>query len=274
METIEMTQEVPACRVVIVGSSGRMGRMLTSRALAAGIDVEGIDQPLNDENLGKCANADLVIISVPAARFEGVVKKIVPFLRPDCILADITSVKEAPMRQMEKHWHGPVVGTHPLFGPRPDPDSDLPVCLVAGSGANQKNRDTVTGFFQNLGCRVFEATAEQHDKAMAAIQNMNFITNLAFFAAIAGRKDLLPFLTPSFKRRKDAAAKMLNEDAEMFMGLFEANPHSHEAVRKYRKMLNLAASGDIELLCRRAQWWWDDPVDDVRENEEAQCSRS
>ena len=99
-------------------------------------------------------------------------------------------------------------------------------------------------------------TAEKHDQAMARIQNMNFITNLAYFALLAGQEDLLPFLTPSFRRRRNAARKMLTEDAQLFAGLFEANPHSHEAVRQYRQMLNLAAAGDIDLLCRRAQWWW------------------
>ena len=77
-------------------------------------------------------------------------------------------------------------------------------------------------------------------------------------ALLAGQEDLLPFLTPSFRRRQNAARKMLTEDARLFSGLFEANPHSHEAVRQYRQMLNLAAAGDIDLLCRRAQWWWED----------------
>ncbi len=67
---------------------------------------------------------------------------------------------------------------------------------------------------------------------------------------------LLPFLTPSFRRRQQAARKMLTEDARLFTGLFEANAHSHEAVRQYRQMLNLAAAGDIDLLCQRAAWWW------------------
>ena len=80
--------------------------------------------------------------------------------------------------------------------------------------------------------------------------------SVAYFALLAGQKDLLPFLTPSFRRRQNAARKMLTEDAQLFAGLFEANPHSHEAVRQYRQMLNLAAAGDIDLLCRRAQWWW------------------
>jgi Prephenate dehydratase len=66
--------------------------------------------------------------------------------------------------------------------------------------------------------------------------SMNFITSVAYFALLAGQEDLLPFLTPSFRRRQNAARKMLTEDARMFAGLFEANPHSHEAVRQYRNM--------------------------------------
>lgn len=255
----------PSARILIVGSNGRMGKMLSARAREAGVEISGIDQPLDAETLAQAAGADMVILCVPARHLESTLKKLVPFLRPGCILADITSVKEAPMRHMEKHWHGPVVGTHPLFGPSPAPGSDLPVCMVKGKNAGEADAQKVRAFFETIGCRVFESDAVDHDKAMAVIQNMNFITNLAFFAATAHHKELLPFLTPSFQRRKDAAAKMLNEDAEMFMGLFEANPHSHEAVRAYRKMLNLAASGDIELLCRRAQWWWDE----ARANEEA-----
>lgn len=76
---------------------------------------------------------------------------------------------------------------------------------------------------------------------MARIQGMNFITSLAYFALLAGEDDLLPFLTPSFDRPQGRAArKMLTEDARLFAGLFEANPHSHEAVRQYRQILNLA----------------------------------
>lgn len=133
-----------------------------------------------------------------------------------------------------------------------------PVAVIPGRNATDKDLDLTEGFFTALGCRTFQTTAEKHDQAMARIQNMNFITNLAYFALLAGQEDLLPFLTPSFRRRRNAARKMLTEDAQLFAGLFEANPHSHEAVRQYRQMLNLAAAGDIDLLCRRAQWWWRD----------------
>lgn len=248
-------------RTALIGARGRMGAMLCARARAVGLNVAGTDQPLTPENLAAvCAGADLALICVPAAVFEQVLLRVRPHLPPQAVLADITSVKEQPLRQMERLWPGPVVGTHPLFGPHPDPESDLPVALTPGRAVGPEHLALVEGFFTVLGCRVFRTTAEKHDQAMARIQNMNFITNLAYFALLAGQDDLLPFLTPSFCRRRNAARKMLTEDAQLFAGLFEANPHSHEAVRQYRQMLNLAAAGDIDLLCEQAQWWWRDGV--------------
>lgn len=250
----------PPAKSLIVGSRGRMGAMLLERAQNAALDVAGIDLPLADLEKA-CAKKDMVLLCVPARSFEEVVCRVTPFMARDTILADITSVKEGPMRQMEKYWQGPVVGTHPLFGPATPPESGLSVALMGGQHAAQASIDSVAAFFRKLGCVTFETRAETHDMAMAKIQNMNFITNLAYFAALAGQKELLPFLTPSFERRRQAAAKMLNEDAEMFAGLFEANGHSQEAVRQYRRMLNLAASGDIDLLAKRARWWWENGVE-------------
>ncbi|MCB6542851.1 prephenate dehydrogenase [Desulfovibrio desulfuricans] len=239
-----------------------MGAMLLARAKAAGLNVAGADVPLTPEALAPaCAGADLAIICVPAAVFSEVVATVCPHLLPGAVLADITSVKEIPLQQMEKIWAGPVVGTHPLFGPKPDPQADQPVAIVPGAHAVQEHVELASGFFTALGCRVFCTTAEKHDKAMASIQNMNFITSLAYFALLAEHEDLLPFLTPSFRRRQNAARKMLTEDARMFAGLFEANPYSYEAVRQYRQMLNLAAAGDIDLLCQRARWWWQEEED-------------
>lgn len=247
----------PPAKTAIIGCRGRMGKMLLEKGEQAGLNVAGVSRPFTAEKLKEAlAGAELVIVSAPAKNFEEVIMGLLPYLEPNAILADITSVKAAPMRQMERHWSGPVVGTHPLFGPKNEPDADLPVALTPGKNASAKDAAKTAAFFDRIGCRVFETDPEKHDWAMARIQNMNFITNLAYFAVIAGQKDLLPFLTPSFERRRKAAGKMLTEDAEMFAGLFEANAHSQEAVRQFRKLLNLAASGDIDLLCQRAQWWF------------------
>ena len=252
-------------KTVVIGSQGRMGAMLIQRAQAAGLAIAGTDVPLTPEKLAHaCAGAAMAIICVPAAVFGEVTAAVCPHLPPTAVLTDITSVKEQPLRQMERLWAGPVVGTHPLFGPNPEADAELPVAITPGHNTGPEHLALVEGFFADLGCRTFLTSAEKHDKAMARIQNMNFITSLAYFALLAGQDDLLPFLTPSFRRRLNAARKMLTEDARLFSGLFEANAHSHEAVRQYRQMLNLAAAGDIDLLCERAGWWWQEEAPDTK----------
>ena len=114
-----------------------------------------------------------------------------------------------------------------------------------------------------MGFEAFEASAEDHDRAVARIQGLNFVTTVAYLAALADQPDIMEFVTPSFTRRLEAARKMLTEDDRLFVTLFDANPYGQEAVRLYRSMLNVAAGGDVELLAERAKWWWrsSDPDD-------------
>lgn len=243
-------------KTVIIGSEGRMGKRLLEEAEKYAMTCVGLDIPYEATDCTQTfQDAELAILCVPAAALSEVIEKLRVYFPPKMLLADITSVKEMPLKIMEKLWPGEVVGTHPLFGPNNDFDIGLSVAIVPGRG-EESSIQKVENFFKKLQCQVFRCSAKMHDIAMAKIQNMNFITNLAYFALLAEEEDLLPFLTPSFLRRKNAAQKMLTEDAPMFSGLFEANPYSHETVRQFGKMLNVAAGGDINLLCKRAQWWW------------------
>lgn len=241
--------------VAIIGHKGRMGNMLYSKLRRLGYNVCGIDLPLEDTYMG-CAGANVVLLCVPAAVLYEVCCKIVPYMKDGAILADITSVKVKAMTEMQKAWTGAVVGTHPLFGPAITEDMDLPCVLTMGEKATLEHYKIIESIFTHMGCRVFESSAKLHDEAMAAIQGLNFISNLAYFATLAHREEYLPFITPSFIRRKDSAQKSLTDDAQMFEGLFEANPYSQEMVRKFRGFLALAAGGDISLLLHRADWWW------------------
>ncbi len=244
--------------IVVVGSQGRMGAYFVRRLQKCKYTVHGIDIPLTAEVYAKaCAEAALVLLCVPAHAMKDVLIHMTPHMPKECILADITSVKVQALATMQKYWQGAVVGTHPLFGNKPQRGSDLGVTIVPAQGTAEEHVLFVENIFTALGCRVFRSTAEQHDKAMAAIQNLNFITSLAYFAALAQDENLLPFLTPSFKRRQDAAHKLLTEDAALFAGLYEANPYSQQLVRRYGTFLNIAAGGDTDLLINRAAWWWE-----------------
>ncbi len=250
-------------KILIVGSTGRMGSYLLRRLNALPkaqekFSVYGVDIPLDTDVLAaSCAQAALILLCVPAHALTEVLTLLVPHMPPDCILSDITSVKEQPLEKMQAHWSGAIVGTHPLFGNSTPKGSDLPVAIVPTVSCHEAQVRLVEELFLCLDCRVFRCTAQEHDKAMASIQNLNFITSLAYFAALAHDESLLPFLTPSFKRRQNAAQKLLTEDAPLFSGLYEANNHSQQMVRKYVSFLHIAAGGDLDLLAQRAAWWWE-----------------
>jgi prephenate dehydrogenase len=241
--------------VALIGSRGRMGSMLLQRMCAAGISAAGADQPLADAGLdGLCATAKLVLLCVPIAAMPEALRALRPHLRARQVLADIASVKVQPMAHMQEAYAGPVVGTHPLFGPENADEPRVAVC--PGAQAGEGDIRLVEDVFTRIGCTVFRTTAQAHDEAAAYIQGLNFVTSAAYFAALAEHPEFLPFLTPSFQRRREAARTMLTEDGPLFEALFEANPASQNAVRSYRDFLNLAAGGDLSLLRERALWWW------------------
>lgn len=254
-------------RVAIIGDRGRMGSMLKRRLEDAGHEARGADLPLDEESLAHaCADARAVFLCVPAAALEETARKVVPHLPADCALADITSVKMLPVRTMERVWSGPVVGTHPLFGPQ-TVAGHYAVTITPGRGWKEKEplpeQDAqavrlVEQLFESLGWSPFLCSPETHDRAMAAIQGLNYITSLAYFAMTSRKPELLPFLTPSFERRKESARTMLTCDSAMFAGIFAANPMSQEAVREFRSYLNVAAGGDIEVLAELAKKWFPD----------------
>ncbi|WP_458399678.1 prephenate dehydrogenase/arogenate dehydrogenase family protein [Mailhella sp.] len=245
-------------RVVIAGHRGRMGAMLLERfSLRQELDAVGVDLPFREEELAAaCRGARAVILCVPASAIAETAARFVPHMAPETILADITSVKELPLRDMESLWSGPVVGTHPLFGPTPAEGMELRVPVIPGRNASEGDIAFIEALFQGFGCVTFRATAEEHDMAEAKIQGMNFITSAVYFAMTAEDPTLLRYLTPSFLRRKDSAEKQLTENRALFTWLFEANPHSQTMVLQYLGLLSMAATGNVDAILDKAQKWW------------------
>jgi prephenate dehydrogenase len=242
-------------RCCVIGSRGRMGGLFVSRLQATGHQVTGLDQPLEKQRLAEVLPAqDLVLLAVPVLALEDVLARCTDHLSPETILMDICSVKTLPMSLMLKHHTGPVVGAHPLFGQEPGNEARVAVT----SGRDARAMSAVVDVLKRLGFVPFETSAEIHDRAMAAVQGLNFVTTCAYLSALAGDESIRSFLTPSFMRRLEAARKMFTEDAAMFADLFEVNPFSQDAVRLFRSHLNLAAGGDVDLLAQRTGWWWQD----------------
>ena len=268
----------PGLRIALIGHRGRMGDMLLRRWREAGYEVRGADRESTVSSAAfqarpaghvETANAiapaalaeavrdvHAVALCVPAKALPSVLADLAPLLAPGQVLFDITSVKMLPMEQMEAVHHGPVVGTHPLFGPAPTPD-DLTVAVTPGARAHEEHIRLVEGLYTAFGCRVFRTTARDHDRGAAFVQGLNFISSAAYLASLAQREDVLPFLTPSFRRRLEGARKLLTEDGDMFQGFTTANPMTGDAIHTFRLFLDLVEGGGLPDVLRRARWWYE-----------------
>lgn len=268
-------------RLALIGHRGRMGNMLMRRWQEAGYTVIGADREANvrsgtapeglasptphDETANAITSAALaqavagahaVALCVPARTLPAVLADLAPLLDSDQVLFDITSVKMLPMEQMENAHHGPVVGTHPLFGPDPTPE-DLVVAVTPGQRAHEAHIRLVETLYTTFGCRIFRTTAREHDRGAAFVQGLNFISSAAYLASLAKREDVLPFLTPSFRRRLEGARKLLTEDADMFQGFTTANPMTGDAIHTFRLFLDLVEGGGLPDVVQRARWWYE-----------------
>ena len=242
-------------KVSIIGGKGAMGRFFEERLLGLGLHVTSLDKPLEQERLKGCLpESDLVLLAVPGEAVEQVLQESQGLLHPSALLADICSVKVNPLRAMLREHQGPVVGTHPLFGPCPEEGMSLRIALV--QGRDEQAYAGLSTLCEQMGLTPFAAEAKEHDHALAFIQGLNFVSTVSYLAAVTHEPATRKYLTPSFERRLEAARKMLTEDAELFQSLFEANPYSQDAVRCYRSYLNLAAAGELDLLENKAAWWW------------------
>lgn len=244
----------PDARIAIIGAKGRMGARFERVFQAAGYPVDGFDLPLDKAALTQAVTkARLVLLCVPITAMNDITALVAPYLQPDSIVADICSVKVLPLKIMLAATSTPVVGTHPLFGPE-TLDDELRIAITTGRDSTAST--VLSETFRSLGFSPFSTTAHEHDQAMAYIQGLNFVTTVAYLCASPLETGIERFFTPSFGRRMAAASKMITEDAALFASLYEANPHSLEAVRTFRSYLNVAAGGDLELLAQKALWWW------------------
>ena len=118
-------------RIAIIGGAGKMGRWFARFLQKEGMEVVitgrnqrklleakqqlGVEVTTNVEAAKK---ADVILLSVSIESFEKVVEEISPYIHPNQVIVDITSIKLSPVEMMHKHIkRGIVLGTHPMFGP-------------------------------------------------------------------------------------------------------------------------------------------------------------
>jgi prephenate dehydrogenase len=191
-------------------------------------------------SLAEVASQDVVVVAVPYATLEVVLKEIRDQLAPTTVVMDVVSTKEqaTDLLQTILDAHPNVLATHPLFGPpsmhHVEPGQRLVVTYQRGERAA-----AFRAFLEDeYGLRVIEVSPEAHDRAMAYMQSLPFFIARALVSMdILGLPEADDLSIPSFRKLAEIAAIEQHHTSEMFETSQRSNPYADDARRELLAVL-------------------------------------
>lgn len=226
---------VRGATVLIVGGKGEMGRYFTHWFEKSGHRVRWMGRDDWGRASSLCQGIDLALISVPIATTPAIVNRIAPHLPPDCVLADLTSIKKIPLQAMLDAYAGPVVGLHPLFGPTPATLDKQIVVVTPGRD------DTACRWLIDLlmawGAVVVMSDAEEHDHLMAVVQALRHFATFAFgrflYRQHLNLNRTLEFSSPIYRLELGMVGRLFAQDPALYADIVFASPERLHLLKQY-----------------------------------------
>jgi chorismate mutase/prephenate dehydrogenase len=251
--------EDPPRSIGVVGGTAGMGAFLAEVFAREGIPVETMGKDRGAPAEEVAARHDLVIVAVPIADTLEVIARVGPRVAPGACLADVTSLKRAPLEAMllAAPPSVDVVGTHPMFGPRGADLDRQKVVLCRGRG--ERGFARVRRLFEGAGAETVEAGAAEHDAHMAVIQVLVHEKTMVVGSVLerlgADLARSLAFASPVYRAELAMVGRMFSQRAELYADILTGNPEgariSHAFREEAGRIAAAVAAGDRGALVRR-----------------------
>lgn len=243
-------------KVVIIGA-GAMGKWLANfakqnlgevtvadinpaRAKEVASELGASAKPVKEA----AAQAEILLVSVPISKTSETVRSLAEVAPKGALLADIASVKSEVVEVMRRvKTDIELVSVHPLFGPGAASVAGKDIVVVPVKPG--KRYSELKKRLVELGARVTEMDAEQHDRLMAIIQCMTHFVLLAYLTAIKSMKGLKfarGLRTPMFASLMNLAKAVLAGNPEVYG---ELQVHNRYARIMRSSMLEACRSLDV-----------------------------
>jgi chorismate mutase/prephenate dehydrogenase len=237
--------------VAVIGGHGAIGKRLAQvfEDLGHRVLISDVDTELKAEEAA--ARADVTLVAVPITVTEEVIRRVGPHVPAEGLLMDVTSIKAGPLAAMLASTQASVLGTHPMFGPSVHSLQGQRVVLCKGRG--DAWADWVRTVFRARGLVITEASAEEHDRAMALVQVLNHFQTQVFGLTLArlGRPlaEGLKFTSPAYLMELYVAGRHFGQDPALYGPIEMTNPLTAEVTETFRA----AVDSLREILLARDQ---------------------
>ncbi|MCP4322976.1 MAG: bifunctional chorismate mutase/prephenate dehydrogenase [Alteromonadales bacterium] len=232
-------------RIVIIGGNGLLGKRFVEMFELSGYQVDVLGRANWDQAEQICSKAGLVIVGSPIDVTEDVIKQLT-YLPEDCILADITSVKDAPLQAMLEVHKGPVVGLHPMFGP--DISSFAKQVIVYCDGRGEEQYSWLIEQMKIWGSHLYNVKAPTHDESMTLIQALRHFTSFVYGVHLqevdADLEQLLDLSSPIYRLELAMVGRLFAQEPALYADIILSQKGNIDMIKRYHKHFSDA----IELL--------------------------
>jgi len=187
------------------------------------------------------------------------VKQIQPYIQPEQMVVDITSVKVMPVEMMHKYIKtGVTLGTHPVFGPGAKGVKNQNFVLTPTTDDERMLAEKVRQYLGAKGANVTIMTPQEHDEVVAVV------LGLAHFISIVSADTLASFDKLSLMRAVGGSTyrvlltlveSVISEDPELYASLQMSLPNMVEIEelfkRRSRTWADLVKNKDRREFVRR-----------------------
>jgi chorismate mutase/prephenate dehydrogenase len=221
-------------KVVIIGGAGALGKVFVALFEQSDYSVTSLeknDWARADEIF---TGADLVIVAVPIKLTVSVIEGL-SALPQQCILADITSVKDQPLQAMLNVHQGPVVGLHPMFGP--DSPGMIKQVVVVCHGREPDKYEWLLEQMRTWGAVLHESSSKEHDSAMAFIQVMRHFSTFVYGQHLKEEDpslaSLLMFSSPIYRLELAMVGRLFAQAPELYADIIFNNAESLALLKRF-----------------------------------------
>ena len=178
---------------------------------------------------------ELVINAVSLQYTLSAFNDVLPYLPDDCILSDITSVKNG-LQEYYQSIGRRFVSTHPMFGPTFASLKELSTqSAVIIAESDPEGKRFFRDFYASLQLNIYEYSFEQHDKTMAYSLSIPFTSTMVFAACMKHQE--APGTT--FKKHMAISQGLLSENDYLLSEIL-LNPYTLPQIERiHEKLSNL-----------------------------------
>ncbi len=245
MRPAPLFRKVVIAGVGLIGGSIGLGvrqRFLAETVIGLDPDPEALDAAqwtgvIDETHLEAgdwLRDADLVILAAPVQSLIELARSMEPWLSDDAIVTDVGGVKQELVEQLS---HLRFVGGHPMAGSERNGVVNADAALLENAvwvltpvaATDPEAFAKVQEFVTQLGARPLTVEPEQHDRLVAAVSHVPYLTSLALTQLVAGDtdRDLMMLLAAGGFRD---ATRVAASDTDLWLDICASNREAIVAV--------------------------------------------